>query len=251
MTRGGTGVSSPLERADHVLSPLLVSCGMKSGHLLRLAAVFVIASLLHAQSSPARLTVEAKAPGRPFPHFWEKMFGSGRAILVLREQYQSDMRSVKAVTDFDYVRFHNILHDEVGVYDEDKQGRPVFNFTYVDQIYDALLKQGVRPMVEISFMPKKLALRPQDLHPFWYKQVVSPPKDYAKWDDLMRELGKHLVDRYGIDEVAQWYFEVWNEPNIDFWSGVPKQQTYFELYDHTARALKSVNPRLRVGGPST
>jgi len=142
------------------------------------------------------------------------------------------------------------LHDEVGVYDEDDQGRPICNFSYVDQIYDGLLKNGVRPFVEISFMPKKLALR-QDVHPFWYKQIVSPPKDYKKWDDLMRALAQHLVDRYGIDEVAQWYFEVWNEPNIDFWTGDPKQATYFELYDHTARALKSVSPRLRVGGPAT
>jgi len=197
-----------------------------------------------------KIVIDARAPGRPFPHFWEQTFGSGRAILALREGYLSDLREVKKVTEFRYVRFHNILHDEVGVYDEDEQGHPIYNFSYVDQIYDALLKNGVRPFVEISFMPKKLALR-QDVHPFWYKQIVSPPKDYQKWDALMRALGQHLVDRYGIDEVAQWYFEVWNEPNIDFWTGDPKQATYFELYDHTALALKSVSPRLRVGGPAT
>src|SRR5215831_799050 len=100
-------------------------------------------------------------------------------------------------------------------------------------------------------MPKKLASREDALHAFWYKQNVSPPKDYAKWDEMISQFTKHLVDRYGIDEVSQWYFEVWNEPNIDFWAGDPKQATYFELYDHTARALKAVNPRLRVGGPAT
>lgn len=105
-------------------------------------------------------------------------------------------------------------------------------------------------MVEISFMPKKLALR-QDVHPFWYHPIVSPPKNYQKWDERIRALAKHLIDRYGLDEVAQWYFEVWNERNIDFWTGDLKQATYFDLYDHTARALKSVNPRLRVGGPAT
>jgi len=99
-------------------------------------------------------------------------------------------------------------------------------------------------------MPKKLAAR-QDVHPFWYHPIVSPPKDYARWDALMRALAEHLIERYGIDEVARWYFEVWNEPNIDFWTGEPKQATYFELYDHTTRALKSVDSRLRVGGPST
>jgi len=197
-----------------------------------------------------RVVIDAQAPGQPFPHFWEQTFGSGRAILVLREGYQRDLREVKKVTEFSYARFHNILHDEVGVYDEDEQGHPMYNFSYVDQIYDALLANGVRPFVEISFMPKKLALR-QDVHPFWYKQIVSPPKDYNKWDDLIRALAQHLVDRYGLDEVAHWYFEVWNEPNIDFWTGDPKQATYFELYDHTARALKSASPRLRVGGPAT
>jgi xylan 1,4-beta-xylosidase len=205
-----------------------------------------------AESSvPAtKIVVDMHGQVRPFPHFWEKMFGSGRAILTLRESYRSDLREIKKITDFQYVRFHNLLHDEVGVYDEDDKGNPIYNFSYVDQIYDGLLKNGVRPCVEISFMPKKLALR-QDVHPFWYKQIVSPPKDYKKWDDLIHALAQHLVDRYGLNEVAQWYFEVWNEPNIDFWSGEPKQATYFELYDHTARALKSVSTRLRVGGPAS
>jgi xylan 1,4-beta-xylosidase len=179
------------------------------------------------------------------------MFGSGRAILALRQSYRDDLRAVKAVTDFRYVRFHAILHDEVGVYDEDEHGNPVYNFAYVDQIYDGLLHDGVRPVVEISFMPKKLAANPDALHPFWYKQNVSPPKSFERWDELMKQFAQHLVDRYGIDEVAQWYFEVWNEPNIDFWGGVPRKKSYFELYDHTAKDLKSVNPRLRVGGPAT
>ena len=100
-------------------------------------------------------------------------------------------------------------------------------------------------------MPNQLAAR-QAIHSFWYKPNVSPPKDWAKWDDLdLPRFTKHLVDRYGIDEVAQWYFEVWNEPNIDFWAGEPKQATYFELYDHTAAAIKTGDSRLRVGGPAT
>jgi xylan 1,4-beta-xylosidase len=215
-----------------------------------LLGILLFVSVGTAQDSPEKVVIDARATARPFPHFWEQTFGSGRAILALRESYRSDLREVKKVTEFRYVRFHAILHDEVGVYDEDEQGHPIYNFSYVDQIYDGLLNNGVRPFVEISFMPKKLALR-QDVHAFWYKQIVSPPKDYNKWDDLIRAFAQHLIDRYGIDEVAQWYFEVWNEPNIDFWTGEPKQSTYFELYDHTARALKSVSPRLRVGGPAT
>ena len=197
------------------------------------------------------VTIDAHAATTPFPHFWEQMFGSGRAILTLREAYREDLRAVKQVADFRYVRFHAIFHDEVGVYNEDEHGEPVYNFAYVDSIYDGLLKQGVRPMVEISFMPKKLAFNPDALHPFWYKMNVSPPKSMERWDGLIQHFAQHLVDRYGIDEVAQWYFEVWNEPNIDFWNGVPRLESYFDLYDHTARALKAVSPRLRVGGPAT
>jgi xylan 1,4-beta-xylosidase len=211
--------------------------------------------LLGVAAQPARaqeeIAIDGHAQTTPFPHFWEEMFGSGRAILTLRESYRDDLRAVKQVADFRYVRFHAILHDEVGVYNEDEHGNPVYNFAYVDQIYDGLLKNGVRPFVEISFMPKKLAFNPDALHPFWYKQNVSPPKSMELWDGLMTKFAQHLVDRYGIDEVATWYFEVWNEPNIDFWNGIPRQKSYFELYAHTAKDLKGVSPRLRVGGPAT
>ena len=206
------------------------------------------ATRAHAQE---RIAIDASAPTTPFPHFWEQMFGSGRANLALRESYRDDLRAVHAITGFRYVRFHGILMDDNGVYTEDEHGNPVYNFSYVDQIYDGLLKNGVKPVVEISFMPKKLAFNPDALHPFWYKQNVSPPKSLERWDDLMKAFAQHLVTRYGADEVASWYFEVWNEPNIDFWGGIPRDQSYFELYDHTARDLKSVSPRLRVGGPAT
>ncbi|WP_348267809.1 glycosyl hydrolase family 39 [Edaphobacter paludis] len=206
---------------------------------------------MFAQPPAETVTIDSQASAHPFPHFWEEMFGSGRAILTLRESYRDDLRAVRKVTDFRYVRFHAILHDEVGVYNEDEHGNPVYNFAYVDQIYDGLLKNGVRPVVEISFMPKKLAFNPDALHPFWYKQNVSPPKSMEKWDGLMTHFAQHLVNRYGIDEVSKWYFEVWNEPNIDFWDGIPRQKSYFELYDHTARDLKAVSPRLQVGGPAT
>ena len=198
-----------------------------------------------------RLEIDTRAPSHPFPHYWEQMFGSGRAILSLRSDYQRDLRAVKDVTNFQYVRFHDVLDDDVGVYSEDPNGNPVYNFSYVDQIYDGLLKNGVRPFVELSFMPTKLSANPIVPQAFWYHPIVSPPKSWELWGDLVSAFAKHLVDRYGIDEVSQWYFEVWNEPNIDFWAGDPKQQTYFELYDHAAAAIKKVSPRLRVGGPAT
>lgn len=220
---------------------------------------FAVASLtLHAQqplspsssASVQQVVIDSHAATSPFPHYWEQIFGSGRANLSMRTGYRDDLRQVKQITDFRYLRFHGIFHDENGVYSEDAQGNPVYNWSYVDQIYDGLLANGVRPFVELGFMPKAMAAR-TDYHPFWYKPVVSPPKDYAKWDALIVAFAQHLIARYGIEEVSQWYFEVWNEPNLDFWSGNPKQSTYYELYDHTARTLKTVSPRLRVGGPAT
>ncbi|QEE29900.1 glycosyl hydrolase family 39 [Terriglobus albidus] len=212
--------------------------------------VLAIAASMPAQDFE-QVVINARDQGTPLPHFWEEMFGSGRAILTLRDSYREDLRTVKKATGFTYVRPHGIFMDEIGLFDLDAQGKPVYNFSYIDQIYDGLLENGVKPFVELSFMPKKLAADPNQLHAFWYKQNISPPKDYTLWDDMIRAFARHLVARYGIDEVATWYFEVWNEPNLDFWGGKPSMPTYYELYDHTARALKGVNDRIRVGGPST
>jgi xylan 1,4-beta-xylosidase len=218
--------------------------------LRAIALVLLISLPAFAQTSTETITIDSSAPSHPFPHYWEQMFGSGRAILSLRASYRKDLRDVKQITDFQYVRFHAILNDEVGVYKEDTNGNPAYNFSYVDQIYDGLLEEGVKPFIELSFMPYQLASAPT-LQAFWYKPNVAPPKDWNKWDGLIKALINHLVSRYGMDEVASWYFEVWNEPNLDFWAGNPRQQTYWELYDHTARDIKQVSSRLRVGGPAT
>src|SRR5277367_5099778 len=164
---------------------------------------------LNHQPATETIQLYVRAPGQAFPHFWEQMFGSGRAILALRQSYRDDLRDVKSATDFKYIRFHAIFHDEVGVYGEDSSGAPIYNFSYVDQIYDGLLQNGVRPFIELSFMPRKLAAQPIE-HVFWYHPIVSPPKDWEKWSALIAEFTRHLVARYGIDEVSQWYFEVWN-----------------------------------------
>ena len=213
--------------------------------------------------APVRLVIDAKAPTTPFPHFWEQTFGSGHAILALRASYREDLHTVKQATDFQSIRFHGIQDDEVGLYDPGRQTEnpglaaqaahdaSIYNFFYVDEIYDGLLAEHVKPYVELSFMPRKMAQDPSLVQAFWYRPIVSPPKDYALWDNMIKALASHLIERYGIDEVSTWKFEVWNEPNLDFWGGRPRQQTYFELYDHTARALKSVSPRLQVGGPAT
>ena len=215
--------------------------------LLSLLAPRARADAAHVAES---IAIDATAPARPFPHFWEHMFGSGRAALSLRESYRKDLRAVRDVTGIEYIRFHGIFLDEMGVYEEDAQGNAVYNFSYVDQVYDGLLENGIRPFVELSFMPNKLA-RKNALQAFWYHPNVSPPKDWSRWDDLIDQLTRHLVARYGLEEVAKWYFEVWNEPNLDFWAGEPRQSTYWQLYDHTATAIKRVSPQLRVGGPAS
>jgi xylan 1,4-beta-xylosidase len=213
-----------------------------------LSAVFTLAPQQTADRQT--IAIDAKATGRPFPHFWERMFGSGRAILALRDDYRRDLRAVREITGVQYIRFHHILGDEVGVYSEDASGTPVHNFNYVDQIYDGLLDNGTRPFIELSFMPAALSVS-QKPHAFWYRPLPNPPRSYDRWGELIYAFAQHLVQRYGLDEVSQWYFEVWNEPNIDFWTGEPKQATYWELYDAAAQAVKRVSPRLRVGGPAT
>ena len=224
---------------------------------------FFAVTVLFCLCSPARLpgqatssgraetiVINTQAPAHAFPHYWEEMFGSGHAILALRQSYRRDLKAVKRVTDFQYVRFHGIFDREVGLYSVNKQGQPAYNFTNVDQIYDGLLANGILPFVELSFMPQDLASTPEQ-QGFFYHPYIAPPKDWNRWGDMIHAFAEHLVARYGIDEVSHWYFEVWNEPNIGFWAGNPKQATYFHLYDVAARALKSVSPRLRVGGPAT
>jgi xylan 1,4-beta-xylosidase len=201
-------------------------------------------------SDTVPLHVDAKASATAFPHFWEQMFGSGRAVLALRDNYRQDLSAVHKATGFSYVRFHGIFDDDVGLFQRDKDGKTSYNFSYVDQIYDGLLERGVKPFVELSFMPQEMSSDPKALQAFWYHPNIAPPKDYAQWNGMIGAFAKHLIERYGIEEVSSWYFEVWNEPN-GFWAGLPIQSTYFTLYDNTARALKAVDPRLRIGGPAT
>ena len=128
---------------------------------LLLFTAILIATVAQVSSQQAvdteAITIDTGAASRPFPHYWEQMFGSGHAILSLRDSYRRDLRAMKSATDIRYVRFHAIFGDEVGVYSEDPQGQPVYNWSYVDQIYDGLLENGVRPFVEMSFMPRALA----------------------------------------------------------------------------------------------
>ena len=202
------------------------------------------------------LHIDLDHAGKPFPHFWEKGFGSCHASITLSEDWRKDVDTVKKIVDLKHIRFHGIFDKETGFCTgEDEKGNLILNFTRIDQIYDGLLAHCVRPYVELSFMPPPLGEEIEEaVQGFWYHPIVAPPKNPTKWFELIQRFAQHLVARYGIDEVSQWLFEVWNEPNIDFLAGATKkakQRSYFMLYDLAAHALKSVDARLKVGGPAS
>lgn len=195
----------------------------------------------------ATFSCNLAAPTTPLPHFWEHTVGSCHAPLALRVDWQAHLRQCRAELGFRHVRFHGLLCDDMSTLVRHK-GRLVYSFLNADRIIDFLLSVGMRPFVELSFMPSVLASGTQTV--FHYRGNVTPPRDYGEWEELIRRLAAHWVNRYGAAEVRQWFFEVWNEPNLkDFWAGT--QQDYFRLYLHTARALRRVDDGLRVGGPAT
>lgn len=174
--------------------------------------------------------------------------GAGRANEGLRADWQAQLALVQREIGFRYIRFHGLLDDDMGVYKEDADGNPRYNFQYIDALYDALIALHIRPFVELSFMPSSLASGKQTV--FWYKGNITPPKDMNKWEGLIRALTTHWKQRYGEEEISHWYFEVWNEPDLKiFFTG--SGQDYFNLYRATATSIKSVCPSCRVGGPAS
>ena len=221
----------------------------------------VTAPPLIAANGSGQVTVTV---GRPLagelPRPWQPMIGSEHLSLLLRRDtiggqvVGDDLRKALRLAEVTFgvraVRAHAILGDDLGVYTEDAAGRPRHDFTGVDRVYDELTSLGLRPVVELSFMPRALARDP-DATVFSYGAVISPPRDWDRWAALIHDLTCHLIERYGRAEVAaNWSFEVWNEPNLDvFWTGT--QQEYFRLYDTTAAAVRAADPDLRIGGPAS
>jgi xylan 1,4-beta-xylosidase len=184
----------------------------------------------------------------PMSKTYKKSISAGRANEGLRADWQEQLALVQKEIGFEYIRMHGLLHDDMGVYKEDAQGNPIYNWQYIDRLYDYLLSIGLKPFVELAFMPADLASGKQTV--FWWKGNVTPPKTYEKWGALIRNLVTHFQERYGHDEVKTWYFEVWNEPDISpFWSADLNE--YLKLYNVTAEAVKSVSRDYRVGGPAS
>lgn len=185
--------------------------------------------------------------GTPLYHFWNNCVGAGRAREGLRADWQRQLKTVKEACGFRYLRFHGLLCDEMGIY-RVENGCEYYHWQYVDQLFDYLLSIGVRPFVEFGFMPIGLASGTTTM--FWWEGNVTPPKDYDAWGRLLGAAVQHWEERYGVEEVRQWYFEIWNEPNLYFfWDG--SRTEYFRLYESGVRAIKQVDDKLRVGGPAT
>jgi xylan 1,4-beta-xylosidase len=165
-----------------------------------------------------------------------------------------------------YMRTHNLLTSGDGsaalkwgstnAYTEDAAGNPVYDWTIVDRIFDAYVERGMKPLVEIGFMPEALSTKPQPYRHSWepgrnYNDIYTgwayPPKDYEKWRELVYQWVRHSVERYGQKEVESWYWQVWNEPDIGYWQGTPEE--YIKLYDFAADGLKRALPTARIGGP--
>lgn len=195
----------------------------------------------------ADFTCNLSATITPLRHFWEHGIGSGHAPLALRADWQKQLRRCHEELGFRHVRFHDLFLEQMGTLICHKE-KFLYSFFNADQIFDFLLSIGMRPFVELSFMPETLASGPEIV--FHYRPNVTPPRDYKQWATLIRKLVSHWVKRYGLHEVRQWFFEVWNEPNLkQFWAGT--REDYFNLYRYTVEAIKELDPSLRVGGPAT
>jgi xylan 1,4-beta-xylosidase len=186
-------------------------------------------------------------PATSLPHFWEHTVGSDHAPVALRADWQHQLQRCHNELGFKYVRFHGLLSDDMGTLVREN-GKLLYSFFNADQVFDFLLSVGMKPFVELSFMPTALASGKKTV--FNYEANVTPPRDYKQWATLINRLVSHWVDRYGVAEVREWFFEVWNEPNLKaFWTGT--QSDYFKLYRYTSAAIKKVDASLRVGGPAT
>ena len=176
--------------------------------------------------------------------------GGGRAYETLLAENQRHLKMAHDACGFRYLRVHGLLHDDMAVYHEDEKGNPYYNWQYIDLLFDAMLKIGVRPFVELSFMPRALASGSDTV--FFWRGNTTMPRDLSRWGALIEALTRHFTERYGETEVEKWLFEVWNEPNLKaFFASSSPFEDYVRLYAETARAVKRVNPRYRVGGPAT
>lgn len=178
--------------------------------------------------------------------------GTGRMGLALQKEYMEQLKIVQEEIGFSHIRGHGLFTDDMAIYheykDENDQVCVEYNFTYLDMVMDNYIGVGLKPFLELGFMPKKLASGTQTI--FYWKGNTTPPKSYEAWNEMVVATLRHLMERYGADEVVTWPIEVWNEPNLPgFWLGADMDE-YFRLFMETFRAIKKLDARFTVGGPA-
>ncbi|WP_117882396.1 GH39 family glycosyl hydrolase [Aureibaculum luteum] len=220
---------------------------MKILKIVVLGLILGSSFLINAQKN---IQIDAQVKGEKFDHFWSKMVGAGRANEGLRAGWLEQLEQVQENCGFEYVRFHGLFHDDMFPVFQEK-GKTVYNWQYIDDLFDRMLDLNVKPFLELGFFPKSIAAENSKTTMWWKGNITPNEESFGKWHDLIKAFTQHCVDRYGIDEVLTWYFEVWNEPNLHrgFWDATKSQ--YFELYKQSVKAVRSVDNRLKVGGPST
>jgi len=235
--------------------------------LLR-AAAFAAENSSGESTFPVNIVVDAGAPGGELHPIW-RFFGADEPNYATMKNGRKLIAEEGALSPKHvYFRAHNLLTSgdgtpalkwgSTGAYDEDAQGKPVYRWSILDAIVDTYLQNGVRPYVEIGFMPKALSTHPEPYQHHWtsttrYDEIFTgwayPPKDYQRWGDLAYEWTKHCIEKYGRAEVETWYWEVWNEPNIGYWRGSPAE--FRKLHDYAIEGVRRALPTAKVGGPDT
>ena len=199
------------------------------------------------QAAPRTIVVNIEDSTGPVDRFFDLSVGSDYPGTLIRGDSQAQLKTTVDELGFRYIRFHAIFHDVLRTV-QIEDGKTIYDWSGIDRLYDDLLARNIRPFVELGFTPKVLATSESSI--FYWKGNTSHPKAEG-WRNLIDAFIRHIEARYGRDEVRTWFFEVWNEPNLSgFWEGAD-QKAYFDLYDLTAKMIKSVDPALRVGGPSS
>lgn len=199
------------------------------------------------QMPPRHLALDLEKTSGPVDRFFDFSVGSDYPGTLIRPDSQAQLKLVVDELGFRYIRFHAIFHDVLGTV-RIEDGKTVYDWTKIDRLYDDLLAKHIKPFVELGFTPEVLATSQNSIF-FWHGNTSHPKP--AGWRGLVDAFIRHIEKRYGQEEVRTWYIEVWNEPNLSgFWEG-GDQKAYFELYDLSAKTIKSIDPELRVGGPAT
>src|SRR5271168_868 len=235
---------------------------------MRLTIVILFTAATGLTQNIQTIRVDAGAPAGPLTPIWS-FFGHDEPNYAYMKDGRKLLSELAALSSVPvYMRVHSLLVTGNGeaalkwgstnAYTEDANGRPIYDWTITDRIFDTYVERKMRPLVEIGFMPQALSSHPEPYRHHWkpgdnYNDIYTgwayPPKDYAKWAELVYQWVTHCVQKYGRPEVDSWLWEVWNEPNIGYWKGTPEE--YLKLYDLSVEAVLRALPRARIGGPDT